>query len=106
MFQMGLSYKLINEIEQEKINQMNQGYEFVNKFLEGQQWVIGSNITLADLTLIATVTTMDIFVPIDSEKYPNISAWIQRAEELPYYEVNKTGLQGLRKIFADLGILL
>ncbi|KAK4877102.1 hypothetical protein RN001_009608 [Aquatica leii] len=78
------------------IEETAQVYEFLDKFLEGSTWVAGNNVTLADFSLLSTITTLDDLVPIDSNKYANIIAWIKRGEQLPYYHANATGLELFR----------
>jgi len=60
--------------------------------LEGHQWAAGDSATLADLSLITSITSIAVVVPIDEEKFPNITAWIKRAQALPYYDANQNGL--------------
>lgn len=86
----------------EKIELINEAYGFLEKFLENQNWVVGETTTLADLSLIATITTLDIFVPIAASKYPFIKAWINRCEALPYYSENQVGLNRFKTACAAL----
>ncbi|CAD7083151.1 unnamed protein product [Hermetia illucens] len=53
-------------IPQERLDALNQGYEFMDKFLAASPY-LG-------------------VLPVDKEKYPNLAAWMKRMEELPYYE--------------------
>lgn len=90
------------DISSEKIAAVIEGYEFLEKFLEGQQWMAGSSTTLADLSLITTVTSLAVVVPIDEKKFPNIAGWIKRAKGLSYYEANETGLDMYRTMIKGL----
>lgn len=76
-------------------------YGLLEKFLEDRKWMAGESLSLADFSLVTTVTTLDIFVPVDAEKYPRISAWISMAKEtLPEYEeINEGGLKKLKTYF-------
>jgi len=82
-----------NKILPEKAAAVVEAYEFLEKFLEGQKWVAGDNVTLADLSLIPSITSISVVVPLDKEKFPNIADWIERAQNLPYYDANQTGLE-------------
>ncbi|KAI4470438.1 glutathione s transferase d10 isoform a-related [Holotrichia oblita] len=82
----------------EKIPELNkeraeEAYGFLETFLEGQEWVAGNTLTIADLHLIATVTTLNVVFPLNKEKYLNIVKWIEKCKALPYYEENARGLQ-------------
>ncbi|KAK5642106.1 hypothetical protein RI129_008273 [Pyrocoelia pectoralis] len=92
-----LMNKISTTIMSELANEAHVAYDFLEKFLEGHLWVACEFLTLADLSLIPSITTLDIFVPIN-EKYPNITNWIKRAEQLPYYHINKKGLEICRNL--------
>ncbi|KAF5290820.1 hypothetical protein FQA39_LY14582 [Lamprigera yunnana] len=67
-------------------------YGFLETFLKDSKWMVGNNLTVADMCLIPSITTLNLLVPIDENKFPNLTAYIKRAEELPYYNLNKKGL--------------
>ncbi|XP_031347625.1 glutathione S-transferase 1-1-like [Photinus pyralis] len=84
------------------ISESNESYERLNLFLEKTKWVAGDEITLADFSLIPSVTTMDVVVPIDP-KYTNIHKWIERAsKEWPYYNINQRGLDEFKVVFNSI----
>lgn len=85
-------------ITPQQIEACKEAYGFLEKFLEGNNWIAGNSVTIADFSAISSITTMDVVVPIDAKTYPNIVAWIKRCEKLPYYDVNKTGLDQIRHL--------
>ncbi|XP_017785713.1 PREDICTED: glutathione S-transferase 1 [Nicrophorus vespilloides] len=74
----------------------HRNYQFLDDFLIDKDWVCGNSITIADFSLISSVTTLDLLVPI-GDTYPNITAWLGRAEELSYYDVNRSGLEKFKE---------
>lgn len=48
------------KFDPEKLKKLEEGFEFLNTFLQGQQWVAGPNITVADYAIVATVSTADV----------------------------------------------
>lgn len=72
---------------------MNEAYGFLNTFLENSQWVAGNSVTLADYSLVASVSAANLLVKIDSEKYPNIISWLNRAKEWPVHYINEEGIK-------------
>lgn len=70
-------------------------------FLEGKNWIAGDSITVADYSLIATVSTLNAFVSIDTSKCPKLSKWILNCEQLPEYECNRKGLLEVYKILKN-----
>lgn len=57
-------------------------------------------MTIADLSIVATVSTLAIFVPVTETDWPKLHAWFQQMKDRPSYQCN---LAGLSKLY---GILL
>lgn len=81
---------------QDQVDEIVERYDILEKFLTGAPYVALGHLTIADFSLIATVTTSDILIPVDAKKYPKITAWIKKISALPYYAANKNGLDKLR----------
>ncbi|XP_044270059.1 uncharacterized protein LOC123014840 [Tribolium madens] len=89
-------YQGVKTVSSAQIEAVKEAYNFLEKFLEGNEWVAGKSVTVADFSIISSITTMDVVVPIDAKAYPNIYSWIKRCEKLPYYNLNKKGLDEIR----------
>ncbi|RZC37120.1 uncharacterized protein BDFB_012445, partial [Asbolus verrucosus] len=83
---------------QEQVDEILERYDFLEKFLTGSPFVALGHLTIADFSIIATLSTIDIIVPVDAKKYPKITAWMKKLQALPYYAANKNGLDKLRGI--------
>lgn len=69
------------------------GYASLEVLLERSTYVAGENLTLADLSIIATLSSANALVPIASNRFPKIAEWMVRMQALPYYaEANQVGL--------------
>jgi len=77
-------------------------YEFLNTVLQEHKWLAGDSVTLADFSAITSVTSLECVIPINASKYPNLVAWIKRAQELPYYNVNQKGLEDFKVLMQNL----
>nr|AEV23876.1 glutathione S transferase class theta variant 8 [Periplaneta americana] len=73
-----------------------QPLEFLEKFLEGNEWVAGNDITIADYTIGVTVSHMEA-VGYDLKKHPNISRWLEKTKNtIPSYsEIMGVGIPAL-----------
>ncbi|XP_043259166.1 glutathione S-transferase 1-1-like isoform X2 [Colletes gigas] len=72
--------------DQEKYNGIATALGFLEKFLEGHDYVAGSNLTLADLTIVATVSTFEA-LNYDLSSFKNINRWYAKMKsEVPKYE--------------------
>lgn len=76
-----------------------EAYGFLNTFLDGKQWVAGDFISVADYSIVATVSSSNTLMPVDSQKYPNVVAWLKRMEARPEYAANVKGLNEFTALF-------
>lgn len=44
----------------EKMKKIEEAFQFLDKFLEENDFVAGSNLTIADLSIITTVSTAEV----------------------------------------------
>lgn len=54
------------------LKKLEEALVFLNTFLEGHTYAVGDKLTLADLSLVATVSTIDATEIVSLDKYPNI----------------------------------
>lgn len=75
---------------------VEEAFGFLEKFLEGQEWVAGDNITIADYALAVTTSNGEAF-GLDVENYPNVSRWFKKCKETiqDYEELNQEGANQL-----------
>lgn len=78
------------------VQNCHAAYEFLEKFLDNQNYVVGSELTIADVSIHTTLITLHRIFAVDKEKYPNIVAWMERLKSLPDNdEVNEKGADQL-----------
>ncbi|CAB3233299.1 unnamed protein product [Arctia plantaginis] len=83
----------------EGLAKIESAYDFTEKFLNGVQWLAGDEPTLADISCVANISTLNELLPIDENVYPNVVAWLKRCSELDYYKKgNEPGLLEFRKL--------
>lgn len=71
-------------------------YSFLEAFLKQGQYVVGNEMTVADISINTTLITLHKLLPVDAAKYPLITAWMERMKSLPdYEEVNVKGAEAL-----------
>lgn len=106
MFQGGLRnitaplfFRNETRVPRHQINAIVEIYDFLEVFLKNTPYIAGDHLTIADFSIISTVTSLEAFVTIDKSKYTKLSAWMKRLEALPYYkEANGDGA----KILVDM----
>ncbi|ALC46047.1 GstD6 [Drosophila busckii] len=77
-------------------------FDFLNTFLEGEQFVAGKTLTIADIAMLSTVSTFEA-VGFKLDSYPNVAKWYQNAQKVtPGWNENIEGIADLKKRVADL----
>ncbi|XP_070490035.1 glutathione S-transferase 1-1-like [Chironomus tepperi] len=83
----------------EKFKAMETAMGFFNTFLEKSKYAAGDNLTVADISLVATVSTYDA-AGFDLTKYPNVNKWFQLCKKtVPGYDINQAGVDEFKKLF-------
>ncbi|XP_049278256.1 glutathione S-transferase 1-like [Anopheles funestus] len=84
----------------EKLEKLEEALSLLNGFLTTNPYAAGPNMTLADYSLVATVSSLEV-VQYDLSKYPAIAAWYEacKATIVDYQEINEAGLQQYRQYF-------
>jgi glutathione S-transferase len=73
---------------------MNSALEILNVYLEGNQFVCGDQPTIADISILASITAYEVVKSIDLSKYANVAEWFTKCKEIiPGYQELKDGMQ-------------
>lgn len=84
----------------EKLKAVETAVGFLNTFLDGQDYAAGDQVTLADITLMATISTYDA-VGFDLTPYPNVLKWYDLCKtNVPGYEINEAGVEEFKKFLS------
>lgn len=73
----------------------------MNAFLDENEWIAGDQVTIADFCIVATASTTDILVPIDKQKYPNLTKWYAKMQKHPSFEAGRAGLEAMKEMLAN-----
>lgn len=84
----------VKVIPKEKAEAAVTAYETLNTLLSKGKYAAGDELSIADFSLVTTTTSLNILVPIDETRFPNIVKWIELMKTLPYYgTTNAPGLE-------------
>ncbi|XP_031368767.1 glutathione S-transferase 1-1-like isoform X3 [Apis dorsata] len=88
--------------DQAKYENIGTALSFLDKFLEGESYVAGKNMTLADLSIVTTVSTIEV-MDYDLSKYKNVTRWFAKIKsEIPKYEeYNNGGLKMFKALVEE-----
>ncbi|KAJ8929947.1 hypothetical protein NQ314_017312 [Rhamnusium bicolor] len=65
----------VKEIPEKLVKDVHEAYGFLETFLQDYTYVAGDDLSIADFSIINTISNANILVPMDEEEYPNISSW-------------------------------
>lgn len=83
----------------ENFKKMEEAMDFFNTFLSGQKWAVGDHMTIADISLAATISTYEVG-SFDFSKYPNVQKWFAQCKSsMPGYDLNQAGCNEFKKYF-------
>lgn len=83
----------------EKFKAIENAFGFLNTFLEGHKYAVGNELTIADISLVATVSSYEA-AKFDFSKYPNVAKWYDLCKEtVPGYSINQAGIESFKKFF-------
>uniref|UniRef100_A0A182U174 glutathione transferase n=1 Tax=Anopheles melas TaxID=34690 RepID=A0A182U174_9DIPT len=73
----------------------------LEQFLQRSRYTAHDQLSVADFAIVATLSTVAIFVPLLADRWPRVCEWFAVMEALPYYNgQNRVGLDMLRKHLA------
>lgn len=85
-------------LTEEHIKSFEEFYSLLNTFLERTKFIAGDSLTIADFSVISTVSGAEVVVPVDEVKFPKLVQWEKKMKELPCYAVSKPGIKMLEEI--------
>ncbi|KAL5287380.1 GstE2.2 family protein [Megaselia abdita] len=80
-----LFFEINGNIPKAKYDAVKSGFEFLETFLEGNLYVCGNTMTIADFCCAASAHSNTAFVPVIKNTFPNIYAWMERMKKVPHY---------------------
>lgn len=69
--------------------------------MKRSRYIADNHATVADFSIIVCIEVAELFVPIDSDKYTKLYAWVESMKRLPCYQVNLSGFEEFKAMFAE-----
>lgn len=101
-FQNPLFHKGATSIPERIVEAINLHYNYLEKFLERSDWIATNSVTIADFSLIPSIKTADIVVPVDENSHPKLWSWLKKAEEWEFYDESKRGHEKLKDMILEI----
>ena len=83
----------------ERLDALDETLNIVDQILatNNSGYIAGDQLSIADFSFITSLTASNLFVPYS--KFPNIKAYIDKMEKMPFYKENVEGLSLLHELF-------
>ncbi|XP_047997344.1 glutathione S-transferase 1-like [Leguminivora glycinivorella] len=81
-------------VDEKIIDGIHSAYADLERILTSRSWFSnGSWPSLGDIAIAASISTLNVLVPIDVNKFPRLSSWLHRMSEEKFFcTANKKGL--------------
>ena len=76
---------------QKLTNEILRGYETIESYLNGNEFLAGSTLTLCDISGWNIMEPADRLVPVDGGKFPKLIKWLAKMREHSDYPMVKDG---------------
>lgn len=97
-----LFYKNITEVPRSQIDAIYEAYDFLEAFIGNQAYLCGPVITIADYSVVSSVSSLVGLAAIDAKRYPKLNGWLDRMGAQPNYQsLNGNGAQMLIDMFSS-----
>lgn len=73
----------------------------MERFFEHGPFLCGDHLSIADFSCIATISSMDSFLPIEQSKYPKLVKWMATMKSFSFYEMNKKGAEDVQEFMRN-----
>uniref|UniRef100_A0A1Y9H324 glutathione transferase n=2 Tax=Anopheles dirus TaxID=7168 RepID=A0A1Y9H324_9DIPT len=71
-------------------------------YLKESRYTALDHLSVADFSIVATVSTLSFLIPITADRWPRVHEWFEEMQTVPWYAENRVGLEKLRGIFNKL----
>ncbi|XP_063834467.1 glutathione S-transferase 1-like [Ostrinia nubilalis] len=69
-----------------QLKQIEEAYAFADAFLQKTKYIARDELTVADLSCVTTICSLDTIVPVDYEKYDKLYAWWDGLKKESWYQ--------------------
>ncbi|XP_037713240.1 glutathione S-transferase E14 [Drosophila subpulchrella] len=80
---------------------LTEAFIIMERYLENSDFMAGRQLTLADLSIVTTLSTVNLMFPLS--QFPRLRRWFTAMQQLAAYEANCSGLEKLRRTMETVG---
>ncbi len=81
----------------EIVNKIRSALDIMERFLDHGPFLCGDHLSIADISCIATLSSIDTFLPIEKSQYPKLVKWIRSMKSFSFYELNRKAAEDVQE---------
>lgn len=86
----------------DKYKKFLEAIGFFDTALEGQKYAAGDDLTIADFSILATISNADV-AGLALDSFPNVKRWYATCRDtIPGWDINATGMEAYRPFIGQL----
>ncbi|XP_026763041.2 glutathione S-transferase 1-like [Galleria mellonella] len=86
----------------QQVEEIEETYGILESYLRQSKFLAGKHLSLADISIVATISTYEILIPI-TNKYPRLLEWLNILKNCDFYKkANVPGLLQIKEILEQL----
>lgn len=90
--------KRLNDLEKH-LKKIRDCIDVLESYLSETQFIASNYLTIADFSIVAVLSTVELLLPICADQWPKTCTWYQRMKDLECYtDGNQIGIDKLRKL--------
>ncbi|XP_049880855.1 glutathione S-transferase 1-like [Pectinophora gossypiella] len=94
--------KGLKELTEEQIAALKEVYSVLDKYLEQTPFLVTDHVTLADVSCISSLASLNLFLPIPQE-FINLRLWYNRLEKEDWFQkINAPGVKSFGEKLDEL----
>lgn len=88
-----------SSVPEDKAKRLEEGLDFLNTFLADGDYVAGNTLTVADISLAATITSLEV-CDVNVTKHVNIAKWLNKIKStLNGFDETNKGVEDFRQMY-------
>lgn len=88
----------VTEVPPKSLANIKKCWDNMERFLENSKFLCSDKLSIADISCITSISSMDSFFAIDEKTHPKLFQWVQTMKSFPFYEVNREGAKLCQEI--------
>nr|QFU14636.1 glutathione S-transferase GSTe8 [Dendroctonus armandi] len=73
------------------LDRAKSSYAILDRILKEDNFVAGDNLTIADISIFATMIAQNAFLPIEEHEFPSLRKWYSQLKSFDFYDAALKG---------------